>query len=594
MTPPLHRPTTEEEAQVLAGLASRVDSLALLRVTATGLAKRILDANVGVRDLFCSSGFHDYDRQPKGVDHRVVRNAALISGEERTASHVSLYRPETKKGDPRMWITGLDQFAREEDLLALVIADDELLVFDVSSGSLTRASSEPTEEDGETTPDREQHSVPAAGTPTAQEILSLLKASSRPLQAKEIAWRLSTKAARVTRKDVNAQLYGELSDYVTQNTSFGWSLVGAAQETDSVAISAETVSLATEPMQEPHAIAAVGQALPARGSSSTLADNRRDAPSDLVQALGLLARWGEVVGDRELTLSDVAVTDPTRWPLTGAIADAVQQLRDFRIASGAAHQSSDDGSGVAGDVQALLAALIGTRDGAIFAERHLAADAPSQQEIAVRLNLSIPRIGQLEARGRQRLDDLLSDRFQTVSWACHEVRWRLGPMAPVDELHDDPLGRQLLDEDNEQPSERRFLVLHLLGFAQVDTWLGAPGAPFPGDGSALEKVADANGVIGSADTAADRVASLGIKRRYALQWLASDPRVRRVDGAYVRWDTTPERRAHAVLATRQSPLHIDHLLSIVAAPGEGSRIEQRLRAACEIDDQGNVIPPRVA
>ncbi|TMP76704.1 hypothetical protein CWC05_21495, partial [Pseudoalteromonas ruthenica] len=44
----------------------------------------------------------------------------------------SLYRPETKKGDPRIWISRLKVIAKPFNLLAIVAFQNELYVFNTS------------------------------------------------------------------------------------------------------------------------------------------------------------------------------------------------------------------------------------------------------------------------------------------------------------------------------------------------------------------------------------------------------------------------------------------------------------------------------
>jgi hypothetical protein len=45
---------------------------------------------------------------------------------------VSMYRPRTKKGDPRIWFRGLPAYAKPGDLMAVIVARGELYVMNVS------------------------------------------------------------------------------------------------------------------------------------------------------------------------------------------------------------------------------------------------------------------------------------------------------------------------------------------------------------------------------------------------------------------------------------------------------------------------------
>lgn len=92
--------------------------------TGTGLKKSILDATQQVRTLFELKGFHNYQRQGKGAIHKIKKDAFFVTDSGLTPSTVSLYRPETKDGDPRMWFKGLPNFAKPGDQVAIVILND--------------------------------------------------------------------------------------------------------------------------------------------------------------------------------------------------------------------------------------------------------------------------------------------------------------------------------------------------------------------------------------------------------------------------------------------------------------------------------------
>jgi len=104
--------------------------------TATGLKKSILDATQPVRTLFSEAGFHDYDSQGQGADHKVMKKAIFISQDQITETTVSLYRPNTKMGDPRMWFRGLGKFAKAGAQVSLSIAGDDVLLINLSDVDL--------------------------------------------------------------------------------------------------------------------------------------------------------------------------------------------------------------------------------------------------------------------------------------------------------------------------------------------------------------------------------------------------------------------------------------------------------------------------
>ena len=71
--------------------------------TKTGLKKSILDATQPVRTHFELAKFHDYSKQQQGIDYKKISTAFFLSSSTVRETKMSLYRPVTKKGDPRMW-----------------------------------------------------------------------------------------------------------------------------------------------------------------------------------------------------------------------------------------------------------------------------------------------------------------------------------------------------------------------------------------------------------------------------------------------------------------------------------------------------------
>ena len=92
---------------------------AFLLPTDTGLKKGIMDAIAPVRDLLYAHKLHDFQKQQQGVDNKVVVDGCLLTASETFGSKVSLYRPVTKKGDPRIWLFELSQHVDPYDLLFL-------------------------------------------------------------------------------------------------------------------------------------------------------------------------------------------------------------------------------------------------------------------------------------------------------------------------------------------------------------------------------------------------------------------------------------------------------------------------------------------
>lgn len=121
------------------GYLSRVGiEFATLTPTETGLAKSIMDAVGPFREFLHASGYHCYATQFQGQDHKVVYPVTYIDESGHKELSVSLYRPETKKGDPRIWISSLKKYARPNDVLVFVIDEGNLAVYNSSRCDLRK------------------------------------------------------------------------------------------------------------------------------------------------------------------------------------------------------------------------------------------------------------------------------------------------------------------------------------------------------------------------------------------------------------------------------------------------------------------------
>lgn len=117
---------------VIAMLAKEGVEAGYLVPTSTGLEKSILDAHAGLRDYFRLTKFHDYQNQEQGVSGKRIVQGFFVTSNGLEKTNVSLYRPETKTGDPRIWIYGLKDRARSGNLLVIFVYGDALYIVNVS------------------------------------------------------------------------------------------------------------------------------------------------------------------------------------------------------------------------------------------------------------------------------------------------------------------------------------------------------------------------------------------------------------------------------------------------------------------------------
>lgn len=126
------RQLTDIERNRLKRLTGESVDVSLIQPTRTGLQKSILDATAPIRNYLRENGLHDYDHQLQGVDHRIYLEGELMEAHLVRPSRVSLYRPETKNGDPRIWFKGLPEYALADDMLAITAHAGRLIVINLT------------------------------------------------------------------------------------------------------------------------------------------------------------------------------------------------------------------------------------------------------------------------------------------------------------------------------------------------------------------------------------------------------------------------------------------------------------------------------
>lgn len=110
--------------------------VSLLVPTETGMKKSIMDATTGVRDYFRDMGFHDYETQVQGPEAKVVKEAFFVRPTALEPASVSLYRPKTKAGDPRVWFSKLKGYAEPHNLLAVLVRGDVAYIVNCSDAAI--------------------------------------------------------------------------------------------------------------------------------------------------------------------------------------------------------------------------------------------------------------------------------------------------------------------------------------------------------------------------------------------------------------------------------------------------------------------------
>jgi len=108
--------------------------------TQTAIKKSIVDAHFSLRDFLALTGVHNFDNQGQGnSEHGVKLKINLITESGFMQRSISMYRPKTKKGDPRFWFN-LVGFASPENLIAILVSNDlELFAVNCSDSRVMRS-----------------------------------------------------------------------------------------------------------------------------------------------------------------------------------------------------------------------------------------------------------------------------------------------------------------------------------------------------------------------------------------------------------------------------------------------------------------------
>lgn len=113
-------------------LTEKSVELCLIEPTQTGLEKSIMDATGSVRTYLKANNVHDFELQKQGPDNKAQIPSFLVTSDASTNSIASLYRPNTKKGDPRIWFKALGTYAKPNDILGIIAFQSKLYVLNIT------------------------------------------------------------------------------------------------------------------------------------------------------------------------------------------------------------------------------------------------------------------------------------------------------------------------------------------------------------------------------------------------------------------------------------------------------------------------------
>jgi hypothetical protein len=126
------RQLTDLEQKNAVYLSEQDIEFSFLLPTSTGLKKSIMDAVAPLRDYLLRKGVHSFSEQLQGPEHKVCLNSVIVGVGGVNKSTATLYRPNTKKGDPRIWFSRLQAQVSPDEMLAIVAHDKTLFALSLS------------------------------------------------------------------------------------------------------------------------------------------------------------------------------------------------------------------------------------------------------------------------------------------------------------------------------------------------------------------------------------------------------------------------------------------------------------------------------
>lgn len=127
------------EARNVKFLVDKQVEYATIQITETGFKKRILDATAPVRAYFLEKGVHDYEKQLQGPENKRLIETFILTDIEERKTLSSLYRPQTKNGDPRIWVYKITEYIDPDEIFALIANKNKLYVINLSKIDIERS-----------------------------------------------------------------------------------------------------------------------------------------------------------------------------------------------------------------------------------------------------------------------------------------------------------------------------------------------------------------------------------------------------------------------------------------------------------------------
>lgn len=139
------RPYNALETKNVKFLVDKQVEFTTIQITETGLKKSILDATAPVRAYFKEKNVHDYESQPQGPEHKHIIDTYILTEDAQYLTKTSLYRPVTKKGDPRLWVNKVRdvEFLHANDIFAIIAHRGILFAVNLTTVNIEKVCASP-------------------------------------------------------------------------------------------------------------------------------------------------------------------------------------------------------------------------------------------------------------------------------------------------------------------------------------------------------------------------------------------------------------------------------------------------------------------
>lgn len=139
------RPYNALETKNVKYLVDKQVEFATIQITETGLKKSILDATAPVRAYLKEKNVHDYETQLQGPEHKHIIDTYILTEGAQYPTKTSLYRPVTKKGDPRLWVNKVRdvEFLRANDIFAIIAHRGILFAVNLTNINIEKVCTSP-------------------------------------------------------------------------------------------------------------------------------------------------------------------------------------------------------------------------------------------------------------------------------------------------------------------------------------------------------------------------------------------------------------------------------------------------------------------